>query len=88
MPLPDIPSNASEPFRRNAGNCLALEDTAADDVTRLRFKRLGAAWLALAETQDWLDGVTSPVSRPQPSSGDLMMSRSEGSRGVAPSRKA
>jgi hypothetical protein len=67
---------------------MVLEDAAADDVTRMRFNRLGAAWLALAETQDWLDGVTSPVSRPQPSSGDLMMSRSEGSRGVAPSRKA
>jgi hypothetical protein len=26
-----------------------------------RFKRMEAAWLALAEEQDWLDGEQSPV---------------------------
>ncbi|BAR61006.1 hypothetical protein NK6_7855 [Bradyrhizobium diazoefficiens] len=29
---------------------------------------MGDAWLALADTQDWLDGVTPPVSRPSPQS--------------------
>jgi hypothetical protein len=43
---------------------------AADDSepARNRFKRMEAAWLALAEEEDWLDGVdaspgNSPVNR-------------------------
>jgi hypothetical protein len=30
-----------------------------------RFKRMEAAWLALAEEQDWLDGERSPVGSDQ-----------------------
>jgi hypothetical protein len=41
---------------------------AADsEPARNRFKRMEAAWLALAEEEDWLDGETplekSPVTR-------------------------
>jgi hypothetical protein len=32
-----------------------------DEAAYKRFKRMEAAWLALAEEQDWLDGAQSPV---------------------------
>jgi hypothetical protein len=58
----------SEHFRGNAGHCLTLEDTEANDAARKQLRRMGDGWLALAETQDWLDGVMPPVSRPKPQS--------------------
>lgn len=61
----DIHSSRSEHLRENAGHCLTLEDTAADDAARKQLRRMGDTWLALAETQDWLDGVTPRASRPQ-----------------------
>jgi hypothetical protein len=35
---------------------LQLAETALDEAAYKRFKRMEAAWLALAEEQDWLDG--------------------------------
>jgi hypothetical protein len=64
----DTQVSPSEHLRMNAGHCLSLEDNAANDSARDQFRRVGDGWLALAETQDWLDGVTPPVSRPQPQS--------------------
>lgn len=61
----DIHLSRSEHLRENAGHCLTLEDTAADDAARKQLRRMGDTWLALAETQDWLDGVTPRASRPQ-----------------------
>jgi hypothetical protein len=55
----------SEKFRRNAANCQQLAEDARDDVTARRYKRMEAAWLALAEEQDWLDGNTAPDDQPQ-----------------------
>jgi hypothetical protein len=40
---------------------LQLAETALDEAAYKRFKRMEAAWLALAEEQDWLDGERSPV---------------------------
>lgn len=62
----DFQASRSEHLRDNAGHCLTLEDTASDDVGRKQFRRMGDSWLALAETQDWLDGVTPPVPRASP----------------------
>lgn len=56
----NIELNESQRFRTNAGQYLILEGAAASEA--MRFGRISAAWLALAETQDWLDGVTSPVA--------------------------
>lgn len=53
--------NQSELLRKNAENCLTLEEAAPSAAARNRFKRMGDAWYALAETQDWLDGVISPI---------------------------
>jgi hypothetical protein len=47
-------------YRRNADNCAQLAIEAKDEPTRNRFKRMEAAWRALAEEQDWLDGAGSP----------------------------
>ena len=44
----------SDQFRENAENCAQLAERATDDAKR--YKRMEAAWLALAEEQDWLDG--------------------------------
>lgn len=59
----ELLSSRSERLRDNAGHCQTLEGTAPDDAGRKQFGRMGDAWLALAETQDWLDGVTPPISR-------------------------
>jgi len=53
----------SDLFRDNAQNCADRAETAKNDPTCKRFRRMEAAWLALAEEQDWLDGEKSPVSR-------------------------
>jgi len=50
----------SDHFRENAGNCAQLAERAPDEATFKRYKRMEAAWLALAEEQDWLDGEVSP----------------------------
>ena len=35
---------------------MQMAEGARDDAAFKRFKRMEAAWLALAEEQDWLDG--------------------------------
>jgi hypothetical protein len=53
----------SEVFRENAENCaqLAAPERVADGPAYKRFKRMEAAWRALAEEQEWLDGDVPPV---------------------------
>lgn len=51
----------SEILSRNAGNCSTLEEDASTQAARNRFRRMGDAWRSLALTQDWLDGLISPV---------------------------
>jgi hypothetical protein len=46
----------SDIFRENAENCSRLAEAASNEPKYLRFKRMEAAWLALANEQDWLDG--------------------------------
>jgi hypothetical protein len=41
----------SDMFRQNAQNCADKAETAKDEPTHKRFKRMEAAWLALAEEQ-------------------------------------
>lgn len=50
----------SKTYRENARNCAALAAKARDEPAKNRFKRMEAAWLALAEGQDWLDRNVSP----------------------------
>ena len=50
----------SDLFRENAQNCAEKAELAKPG--HKRFKRMEAAWLALAEEQDWLDGEKSPIS--------------------------
>jgi hypothetical protein len=53
----------SEIFRENAENCaqLASAEPTEDGPSYKRYKRMEAAWLALAEEQEWLDGEVPPV---------------------------
>jgi hypothetical protein len=51
----------SEHFLENAENCAHMAEKALDPAAHKRFKRMEAAWRALAEEQDWLDGETPPV---------------------------
>ena len=51
----------SQDFLENAENCAQLAERAADEPTHRRYKRMEAAWRALAEEQDWLDGQVPPV---------------------------
>jgi len=43
--------------KENAENCAQLAAHASDEPTRNRYKRMEAAWRALAIEQDWLDGI-------------------------------
>ena len=54
----------SDIFRENAENCAHLAETANGEPAYLRFKRMEAAWRALADEQDWLDGEVSPAPIP------------------------
>jgi hypothetical protein len=45
-------------FRDNARNCADLAASTKDEPSRNRYKRMEAAWLALAKEQDW-----SPVEK-------------------------
>ena len=51
----------SQHFLENAENCAQLAESASDEPTHRRYKRMEAAWRALAEEQDWLDGEQSPT---------------------------
>ena len=46
----------SEHFLANAENCGQLAERAADEPTYNRYKRMEAAWRALAVEHDWLNG--------------------------------
>jgi hypothetical protein len=50
----------SEHFLENAENCAQLAERTNDEPAHNRYKRMEAAWRALAEGQDWLDGEVSP----------------------------
>ena len=52
----------SEHFLENAENCAQLAERATNDATFKRYKRMEAAWRALAEEQDWLDGEVAPTT--------------------------
>ncbi len=51
----------SDAFRENAENCARLAESATNEPLHLRYKRMEAAWLALANEQDWLDGEVPPT---------------------------
>jgi hypothetical protein len=54
-------TNQSDIYRQNAENCMQMAEAAESEPAHNRFKRMEAAWLALAEEQDWLDGKQSPA---------------------------
>ena len=54
----------SDHFRESAENCAQLAERSEDEPTFKRYKRVEAAWRALAEEQDWLDGEAAPKIKP------------------------
>jgi hypothetical protein len=44
---------------------MQMAEAAKGEPAYKRFKRMEAAWLALAEEQDWLDGERPPVGSDQ-----------------------
>jgi hypothetical protein len=53
----------SDIFRENAEHCAQLAESATNDPTYRRYKRMEAAWRALADEQDWLDGEITPIRK-------------------------
>ena len=53
----------AQQFLNNAENCAELAERARDEPAYRRFKLMEAGWRALAQEQDWLDGVTPPHRR-------------------------
>jgi hypothetical protein len=53
--------NESDRFLKNAENCAHLAEEAASRPQFQRYKRMEAAWRALALEQDWLDGEVPPA---------------------------
>ena len=60
----------SEIFRENAENCAHLAEGADSEPVFNRYKRMEAAWRALADEQDWLDGAVSPARIPSAHAGN------------------
>jgi hypothetical protein len=58
----------SDHFLENAENCAHLAERATKEPLFLRYKRMEAAWRALADEQDWLDGEVAPVPIAAPNS--------------------
>jgi hypothetical protein len=54
----------ADQYRLNAANCAQMAEMAENEPDRNRFKRMEAAWRALAEEQDWLDGEKSSTKPP------------------------
>jgi hypothetical protein len=52
----------SDLLRENAENCLQLAERAEAEPASRRYMRMARAWTALADEQDWLDGVVSPLA--------------------------
>lgn len=46
----------SDHFRESAESCAQLAERATEEATHDRYRRMEAAWRALAEEQDLLDG--------------------------------
>ena len=59
-------------LRENAANCALLAEEATNEPTRRRYQRMQEAWLALIETEAWLDGEVSPSRLPIPMSRPFM----------------
>jgi hypothetical protein len=53
----------AEIFKENAENCaqLAAAEPTEKTPAYMRYKRMEAAWRALAEEQEWLDGDVPPA---------------------------
>jgi len=51
----------SDIFRENAEHCAHLAEGSTDKPAYRRYKRMEAAWRALALEQDWLDGEIVPI---------------------------
>jgi hypothetical protein len=57
----EVPMKQSQHFLENAENCAKMAERAPDEPSHKRYKRMEAAWRALATEQDWLDGQMPPV---------------------------
>jgi hypothetical protein len=55
----------SDHFRQSADNCAQLAESAMNEPLKLRYKRMEAAWRALADEQDWLDGELPDEKTPR-----------------------
>ena len=51
----------SDLHRQNAASRVQMAEAALGRLAYTRYKRMEAAWLALAEEQHWLDGERSPI---------------------------
>jgi hypothetical protein len=56
----------SDVYKENAQNCAQLAESEPTIGTPAykRFRRMEAAWRALAEEQEWLDGEVRPIGPP------------------------
>ena len=50
----------SREYLQRAGNCAILAEQADSAPAKNRHKRIEAAWRALAQEQQWLDGEVAP----------------------------
>jgi hypothetical protein len=69
----EVTMKKSDHFRKSAESAAKLAERATEEATQDRYKRMEAAWLALAREQDWLDGeaplASSEGARKTPPSG-------------------
>jgi hypothetical protein len=46
-----------------AENCADMADSADNEASRRRYRRMEQSYLRLAETEEWLDGQVSPFAQ-------------------------
>jgi hypothetical protein len=54
----------SDHYRKSADDCVRLAEGAVSETLKKRYKRMEAAWRALADEQDWLDGEIPETKKP------------------------
>ena len=54
----------SQEYLERAENCARLAEAATSTPAKKRYKRMEAAWHALAKEQQWLDGEIRPQGEP------------------------
>ena len=58
-----VGNNALAALKEEINDTIRTFSPKRGQLARKRFNRMAVAWLSLADTHEWLDGVVSPIAR-------------------------